>query len=44
LRRSLLVLVIYLLSRGNAVHIGAELVNRLHPFIVLVRIEDNAAA
>lgn len=33
-----------ILCRGDALHVGAQLVHRLQPLLVLVRVEDDAAA
>lgn len=41
---SLLLLVIQLLCRLDALHVGAEFVDSLHPFVVLIRVENDAAA
>lgn len=40
----LLLLVVYLLSRRDALHVGSELVDGLHPLVVLVRVKDDTAA
>lgn len=41
---SLLLVVIQLLRRLDALHIGAQFVDCLHPFVVFIRIEYDAAA
>ncbi len=40
----LLLLRVQVLGRRDALHVGAELVHRLEPLLVLVRVEDDAAA
>ena len=40
----LLLLVVQLLSRRDALHIGPELVDRLHPLVRGVRVKDDTAA
>ena len=39
----LLISIVQLLCGSDAGHVGAKLVDGLHPFVVLVGVEDNTA-